>query len=68
MDESLEVIFVEQGRYNVGYEVYKTPFYRIRFGESTIIGGFQITFNKRYNFIYQAHNNMLCQAIRKVRF
>ena len=40
MDESLEVIFVEQGRYNVGYEVNKTPFYRVRFGESTIIGGF----------------------------
>lgn len=68
MDESLEVIFVEQGRYNIGYEINKKPFYRVRFGESTSIGGFQITFNKRYNFIYQAHNTMLCQGIRKSNF
>lgn len=68
MEECLEVIFVEQGRYNIGYEVNKKPFYRVRFGESTIIGGFQVTFDKRFNFIYQAHNTMLGQAIRKEHF
>lgn len=40
MEEALEIIFVEQGEYNVGYEINKTPFYRLRFGQSTQIGGF----------------------------
>ena len=35
MEEALEIIFIEQGRYNVGYEINKNPFYRVRFGEST---------------------------------
>ena len=40
MEEALEIIFVEQGEYNVGYEINKKPFYRVRFGQSTQIGGF----------------------------
>ena len=40
MDESFEILFVESGKYDIGYEVNKKPFYRLRFGESTQIGGF----------------------------
>jgi len=29
MDESLEVLFVERGRYEVGYEINKRGFYRL---------------------------------------
>ena len=68
MDESFEILFVELGRYDVGYEVNKKPFYRLRFGESTQIGGFQILYFKRHNFVHKASTMMLCQAIRKERF
>lgn len=60
MDESFEILFVEQGRYDVGYEVNKKPFYRLRFGESTQIGGFQILYFKRHNFVHRASTMMLC--------
>lgn len=44
LDECLEVLFVLQGRYNVGFEVNKQQMYRRQFGHSTIIGGFSMCF------------------------
>ena len=58
MEESFEIAFVEKGRYDVGYEVNKKPFYRLSFGESTVIGGFQIMYSKRHNFIHKARTSM----------
>jgi adenosine/AMP kinase len=40
LDECNEVLFVIDGRYNVGYEVNKNVRYRKQFGYSTLIGGF----------------------------
>ena len=40
MEESYEVMFVEKGRYDVGYEINNKRFYKLKFGQSTIIGGF----------------------------
>lgn len=40
MDESLEVLFVEAGRYEVGYAVNNKLSFHATFGVSTIIGGF----------------------------
>ena len=40
MDEALEILFVEQGYYDVGYEINNRQFYQIQFGMSTNIGGF----------------------------
>ena len=39
-DESLEVLFIDRGTYDVGYEINKSSFFKRRFGPSTIIGGF----------------------------
>ena len=68
MDESLEVLFVESGRYEVGYAVNNKRSFQASFGVSTIIGGFQICYNKRHNFIYRAETNIKCLAIRKQKF
>lgn len=35
MDEALEILFVEHGTYDVGYEINKKVFYRRRFGPGT---------------------------------
>ena len=68
MEECLEVIFVELGMYEIGFEINKKQFMSIRFGMSTIIGGFQIVYNKRYSFKYRCCKNMRCLAIRKQQF
>ena len=68
MDESLEILFVYQGKYDVGYEINKKAFYRRQFGPSTIIGGFEICYGRRFNFIYKAHTPLQCLAIRKMHY
>ena len=68
MDESLEVIFVEQGLYDVGFEINNRQFYEARFGMSTYIGGFQICFNKRHSFVYKAKTYLKCLSIRRGKF
>ena len=40
LDQCMEIIFVQTGKYCYGYEVNKKKIYRIQFGPSTIIGGF----------------------------
>jgi hypothetical protein len=65
MDESLEVFFVEQGLYDVGFEINNRQFYEARFGMSTNIGGFQICFNRRHDFVYRAKTYLKCLAIRR---
>mmetsp|Transcript_34063 Transcript_34063/g.52344 ORF Transcript_34063/g.52344 Transcript_34063/m.52344 type:complete len:160 (+) Transcript_34063:492-971(+) len=38
---------------------------RLKFGQSTIIGGFNISFERRFLFCYSAHTQMECYSIRK---
>lgn len=40
LDECGEVLFVMEGRYNIGYEINKKIHYRKQFGSSTNIGSF----------------------------
>jgi|TARA_B110000285_G_C14485320_1_gene321566 hypothetical protein len=67
-DESLEVLFIDRGTYDVGYEINKRSFFRKRFGPSTIIGGFQICYKKRFSFVYKSHSNLRGLAVRKENF
>jgi hypothetical protein len=40
LGQCLEIIFVEKGKYDYGYEMNKKKMFRRQFGPSTIIGGF----------------------------
>ena len=40
LDECLEILFVMEGRYNIGYEINKKVHLRKQFGSSTMIGSF----------------------------
>ena len=64
-DESLEVMFVEKGKYDYGYEVNKKRLFRRRFQHSTIIGGFEIIQNKRHMFLIRAHTYIEGYAVLK---
>ena len=65
LDEVQEIVFVQQGRYNIGYEINKQEKFRLQFGARTIIGGFNLNFDKRSFFIYRAHTAIKAMSIRK---
>lgn len=65
LDECNEVLFVIDGRYNVGYEVNKKVSYRKQFGSSTLIGGFQMWYKKRFIFVYKVHSDLMCYGLRR---
>ena len=67
-DEALEVLFIDKGTYDVGYEINKKAFYRKRFGPSTCIGGFQACYLKRFSFVYKSYQNLKGLAVRKEKF
>ena len=56
------------GKYNIGFEINKKRYFRKQFGPSTIIGGYNISFQKRHFFIYQSHTEMVGYMIRKPKW
>ena len=68
MEESLEVLFVESGYYKIGYQINNQQFYRCYFGMFTTIGGFQMCYNRRFNFFYKTATELKGLAIRKNHF
>ena len=40
LDECPEILFVMDGKYDVGYQVNNVKYFRRQFGHSTVIGGF----------------------------
>lgn len=65
LDECPEILFVMEGKYDVGYQINNAKYYRRQFGHSTVIGGFQMAFNKKYIFVYKARTTMSCYSLRK---
>ena len=65
LDEVNEILFIEQGDYDIGYEVNKTEKYKLRLGQHTVIGAFNICFNKRQIFIHRTHTECKGYSIRK---
>ena len=68
MDECMEVLFVEQGFYRYGYEINNHEYYKRRFGMFTVIGGFNICYDKRFMFIIRSATDLKGLAIRKQNF
>ena len=65
LDECQEMLFIEAGIYSVGYWINNKPKLRFRFGVPTVIGGFQLSYNRRFDFLYKAYVEMRCLAIRR---
>ena len=68
MDECNEILFVEHGFYKVGYQINNQDYYRRRFGMFTVIGGFYISYDRRFNFIFKTCSDLKGLAIRKSYF
>lgn len=68
LDECHELLFVQQGKYCVGYQINNKVYYRKELGKYSIIGGVQIMFHKRFQFLYKCISRIQGLAIRKERF
>ena len=65
LDESLELYFVLKGTFDIGYEINKKKYYRIKFGPSNVIGAFNLTFHYRFQFAIRAGSSMHCLSYNK---
>jgi CRP-like cAMP-binding protein len=54
LDESLEFYFVLKGTFDIGYEINKKKYYRIKFGPGNVIGAFNLNFHYRFQIAIRA--------------
>ena len=66
LDEVNEIIFVEEGKYDVGYEINKVKKFKLRLTKNSVIGAFNVLFDRRQNFIYRAYTDCKGYFIRKI--
>lgn len=65
LDEVNELLFIELGKYDIGYEVNKMRKFKIRLGAKTVIGAFNICFKKRQIFVYKTKTECSGYFVRK---
>ena len=53
LDEVNEVIFINQGTYEIGFEMNRIQNFVLRYKDSNVIGAYGVTFNKRTLFLYK---------------
>jgi len=68
LDDVNEVVFIEQGMYDIGYEINKKPHLKLRHANKTVIGMFEVCFDKRNLFIYRTFKHCTGYIIRKRAF
>jgi CRP-like cAMP-binding protein len=68
LDDVNEVVFIESGMYDVGYEINKKVILKLRCPARTVIGGFEVCFDKRILFIFKAFTDCKGYIIRKKNF
>jgi CRP-like cAMP-binding protein len=68
LDDVNEVIFVEKGLYDVGYEINKQIVLKMRQLNKTVIGTFEVCFDKRILFIFKTFTECKGYIIRKQKF
>ena len=52
-EEVNEILFFNKGQYVVGFELNNVLYFMLKFKEQNLIGGYNITFNKRSLFVYK---------------
>ena len=68
LDDVNEVTFIQQGQYDVGYEINKQVHLKMRFPNKTVIGQFEVCFDKRILFIFKSFHDCKGYIIRKQNF
>ena len=58
LDDINEVVFVTHGKFGIGYEINKRERYPMEVQDNSMIGGFEVSFNRRSQYIYKAIQNI----------
>ena len=53
LDEINEIIFINSGMFEIGFEINRIATYVLRFKDCNVIGAYGVTFNKRTLFAYK---------------
>ena len=53
LEEMNEVLFIDNGVFEIGYDFNGEKKFPIRYKNTTVIGAYGLTFNKRSQFIYR---------------
>jgi hypothetical protein len=56
---------MEEGQYDIGYEINKKVQFKIRHPSKTVIGAYEACFDRRSLFIYKTHTDCKGFSIRK---
>lgn len=62
------MIFIENGFYDIGYEINKKIHMKVRFPGKTVIGGYEVCFDKRNLFVYKTSSHCQAFIIRKQKW
>ena len=62
------MIFIENGFYDIGYEINKKIHMKVRFPGKTVIGGYEVCFDKRNLFVYKTFSHCHAFIIRKQKW
>lgn len=65
LEEMNEVIFIDNGMYEIGYDFNGEKKFPIRYKNTNVIGAYGLTFNKRSQFIYRTVTNCSGWFIRR---
>ena len=68
LDEVFDAFFVCNGQYDIGYEMNKRQRFIIRYTKSTVIGGFEVLYDRRSHYNYKAYTVVTGYFIRKKPF
>lgn len=68
LDEVNEVIFFEDGVVNVGFDLNRKKTYVVRIDCDILIGGYNVTFDKRCNFVYKTSQACSGFSIRRTNW
>ena len=57
-----------KGQYDVGYSLNEKTEMKLRFGPNTVIGGFEVLYNRRCHYIYKSFTKVESLFIKHSNF
>ena len=58
MENCQQVIFIMKGQYDVGYSLNEKLEFKLKFGPNTVLGGFEVLFNRRCHYNFRANTTV----------
>lgn len=65
LEDVSEILFLEKGFIDVGFEINRRPHMVLRIRSGTIIGGYNCSFNRKNMFLYRCYSNIEGYMLRK---